>query len=164
MSTQRVINKYPNRRLYDTEESRYITLSDIRELVLEQVEFVVIDKKDGRDITRCVLLQVISEREQQGNPVLSQHFLSEIIRSGDDGVTKLSAYLEQSLSVFLDDRCGEAPASAATYKNAGRWSPLLGEDCRAARGELFTGAARAGGDDSDAAAQKPLLSECKKAG
>lgn len=111
MSIQRVIKKYPNRRLYDTEESRYITLSDIRDLVLGQVEFVVIDKKDGRDITRCVLLQVISERELQGDPVMSRHFLSQIIRSCDNtGSAPLAAHLEQSLSLFLNDSCRQQGA------------------------------------------------------
>ena len=63
MGTARVIKKYPNRRLYDTEESRYITLSDVRDLVLKKIDFVVIDKKSGDDITRTILLQVISEQE-----------------------------------------------------------------------------------------------------
>ena len=61
MSTTRVIKKYPNRRLYDTEESRYITLADVKELVMIKVDFEVIDKKTGEDITRQILLQVISE-------------------------------------------------------------------------------------------------------
>ena len=80
MTASRVIKKYPNRRLYDTEESRYITLADIRELVVEGADFVVIDKKTGDDITRCILLQVIYERESNGGAVLSTAFLSQIIR------------------------------------------------------------------------------------
>ena len=67
MSTTRVIKKYPNRRLYDTETSRYITLSDVRELVIDRIDFQVIDKKTGEDITRTILLQVISEQEQHGD-------------------------------------------------------------------------------------------------
>lgn len=125
MSTQRVINKYPNRRLYDTEESRYITLFDIRDLVLEEVEFVVIDKKDGRDITRCILLQVICEREQQGDPVMSQRFLSQIIRSCDGAAAApLAAYLEKSLSTFLrDSRRGDRAGSASTTcTNVSPWN------------------------------------------
>ena len=81
MSEARVIKKYPNRRLYDTEESRYITLSDIRRLVLDKVDFVVIDKKSQADITSSILLQVISEQEQSGEPIMSRDFLSQIIRS-----------------------------------------------------------------------------------
>lgn len=102
MTTVRVIKKYPNRRLYDTEDSRYITLSDIRDLVLGEVEFIVVDKKNGHDITRCVLMQVISEQEQNGDPVMSQAFLSEIIRHHDVLTSApLSTYLEQSLSKFV---------------------------------------------------------------
>lgn len=81
MRAARVIRKYPNRRLYDTEDSRYITLTDIRDLVLNEVAFVVIDKKSGDDITRSILLQVISEQEQQGEAIMSEAFLSQIIRS-----------------------------------------------------------------------------------
>ena len=63
MSDPRVIKKYPNRRLYDTVESRYITLADVRRLVVEKIDFVVVDKKNNADITRSILLQVIAEQE-----------------------------------------------------------------------------------------------------
>ena len=63
MAAIRIIKKYPNRRLYDTVESRYITLADVRRLVLERIDFIVIDKKTSDDITRAILLQVIAERE-----------------------------------------------------------------------------------------------------
>jgi polyhydroxyalkanoate synthesis repressor PhaR len=130
MSTRRVINKYPNRRLYDTEESRYITLSDIRDLVLGNVEFVVIDKKDGSDITRCILLQVISEREQQEDPVLSQRFLSQIIRTCIGGAaSRLSAHLEQSLIAFMQDSSrtvqSSVPAPDTAKATASHWTPQL---------------------------------------
>jgi polyhydroxyalkanoate synthesis repressor PhaR len=105
MSTDRVIRKYPNRRLYDTEDSRYITLSDVRDLVLNEVEFVVIDKKNGKDITRCVLLQVISEREQNGQPVLTKALLSQLIRSCENQTPQpLSEWLEQSLAIFVNQQ------------------------------------------------------------
>ena len=71
MSEPRIIKKYPNRRLYDTVQSKYITLSDIRSLVLERIEFVVIDKKSQEDITRSILLQVIAEQEHGVDPVMS---------------------------------------------------------------------------------------------
>ena len=102
MSEARVIKKYPNRRLYDTEESRYITLSDIRRLVLDKVDFVVIDKKSQADITSSILLQVISEQEQSGEPIMSRDFLSQIIRSyGGTMQGMVSSYLEQSMKLFL---------------------------------------------------------------
>ncbi|MDH3747428.1 MAG: polyhydroxyalkanoate synthesis repressor PhaR [Gammaproteobacteria bacterium] len=79
----RIIKKYPNRRLYDCEESRYITLADIKELVLRDVAFTVIDKKTGDDISRVILLAVISEQEQHGEAILSASFLAQLIRACD---------------------------------------------------------------------------------
>ncbi len=81
MSEPRVIKKYPNRRLYDTVESRYITLADVRRLVVERIEFVVVDKKNSADITRSILLQVIAEQEHLAEPILSQEFMVSVIRS-----------------------------------------------------------------------------------
>lgn len=105
MSDPRIIKKYPNRRLYDTVESRYITLGDVRRLVLDQVEFCVVDKRTGQDITRPVLLQVIAEQEQRSGTVLSQDFLAQLIRSHDAGLEgMLSSYLEQSLRLFLSEK------------------------------------------------------------
>jgi polyhydroxyalkanoate synthesis regulator protein len=72
MSEPRVIKKYPNRRLYDTVESRYITLADVRRIVLAKVDFIVVDKKTGADITRSILLQVIAEQEALQVALLSQ--------------------------------------------------------------------------------------------
>ena len=80
MSEPRVIKKYPNRRLYDTVESRYITLADVRRLVVERIEFVVVDKKNSADITRSILLQVIAEQEHLAEPILSQEFMVSVIR------------------------------------------------------------------------------------
>lgn len=101
MSEPRVIKKYPNRRLYDTVESRYITLADIRRLVTDGVEFVVIDKKTQEDITRSILLQVIAEQEHAGEPLMSQDFLSQIIRSyGGAMQSFVGTYLEQSLKML----------------------------------------------------------------
>lgn len=105
MSKSRVIKKYPNRRLYDTEESRYITLADVRELVLNKVDFEVIDKKTGEDITRNILLQVISEQEQQGAAVMSEDFLSQIIRAyGSVMPDFVAKYLEQSMKLFMQQQ------------------------------------------------------------
>jgi len=126
MSEIRVIKKYPNRRLYDTVESRYITLDDIRRLVLEGVDFSVIDKRSQQDITRPVLLQVIAEQEQRDGTVLSQGFLAQLIRSHDGGLEGvLSTYLEQSLRLFLSEKppAGDpaAAASQLAQQNHQRW-------------------------------------------
>ena len=102
MPEPRVIKKYPNRRLYDTEESRYITLADVRDLVVDKVDFVVIDKKSGNDITRSILLQVISEQEANGEAVMSRDFLSQIIRSyGNVMPDFMTSYLEQSMRLLM---------------------------------------------------------------
>ncbi len=101
MSEPRVIKKYPNRRLYDTFESRYITLAEIRKLVMDKTNFVVVDKKSNTDITRSILLQVISEQEHQGSPVLSQEFLANVIRSyGDPMHDMVGGILDQSMRAF----------------------------------------------------------------
>ena len=98
MSKARVIRKYPNRRLYDTEKSRYITLSDVRQLVLDEIEFVVIDKRSGDDITRIILLQVISEQEHRGQAIMSQAFLAQAIRACGK-VTPITGYPKQAETV-----------------------------------------------------------------
>ena len=126
MSEIRVIKKYPNRRLYDTVESRYITLDDVRRLVLERVEFNVVDKRTQQDITRPVLLQVISELEQRSGTVLSQDFLAQLIRSHNAGLEgMLSSYLEQSLRLFLNEKPpggdSAAAASQLATQNHQRW-------------------------------------------
>jgi len=77
----RVIKKYPNRRLYDTAASRYITLNDVRELVFNGTPFAVIENRTGATITRSILLQVIADLEQRGEPVMSEESLVEIIRA-----------------------------------------------------------------------------------
>ena len=101
MSEPRVIKKYPNRRLYDTVESRYITLADIRRLVTEKVDFLVVDKKTQEDITRSILLQVIAVQEHAGDTKMSQDFLAQVIRAyGGTMQNMVGDYLEQSLRLF----------------------------------------------------------------
>jgi polyhydroxyalkanoate synthesis repressor PhaR len=110
MSEPRTIKKYPNRRLYDTVESRYITLADIRRLVLERVDFVVIDKKTQEDITRSILLQVIAEQEHGTEPLMSRDFLSQVIRSyGVAARGMVGSYLEQSLRQFASQAAARPP-------------------------------------------------------
>lgn len=105
MSKTRIIKKYPNRRLYDTEISRYITLEEIRQLVLRGEEFRVVDKRSGREITRTILLQVISEQEEGGNPIFSTKVLRNIIRFyGDSMQSTMSSYLELSLEFFNEQQ------------------------------------------------------------
>jgi polyhydroxyalkanoate synthesis repressor PhaR len=105
MSDPRVIKKYPNRRLYDTVESRYITLADVRRLVVERIDFVVVDKKNNADITRSILLQVIAEQEHLAEPILSQDFMVNVIRAyGTSVQTSVSGHLEQTLRQFMSQQ------------------------------------------------------------
>jgi len=101
----RVIKKYPNRRLYDTEISSYITIEDVRQLIVEGESFEVRDAKSGEDLTRQVLLQIIAEHEQDGEPMLSTQLLSQIIRFyGDSLQGFMGNYLERSMQVFLEQQ------------------------------------------------------------
>lgn len=102
MSTARIIKKYPNRRLYDTEESRYITLADIKNLVLNGADVVVIDKKSGDDITRSIFLQVITDQEQNGAAILSEEFLSQVICCyGNATPAAVADHLARSLREYV---------------------------------------------------------------
>lgn len=102
MSTPRVIKKYPNRRLYDTKESRYVTLEDLRCLVTGECDFVVLDRKTGENITRSVLLQII--RDQDGDSVLSEQFLAQVIRChGCRDPQTLTQQLEGALRRHLSE-------------------------------------------------------------
>ena len=101
----RVIKKYPNRRLYDTEISSYITIEDVRQLIVEGEDFEVRDAKSGDDLTRQVLLQIIAEHEQDGEPMLSTQLLSQIIRFyGDSLQGFMGNYLERSMQLFMEQQ------------------------------------------------------------
>ncbi len=103
--TKRTIKKYPNRRLYDTEISSYITLEEVRQLVLDGEDFEVRDAKSGKDLTRSVLLQIIAEHEEHGQPMLSTPLLTGIIGFYDDPLQGLMGpYLEQGMQMFLDQQ------------------------------------------------------------
>jgi polyhydroxyalkanoate synthesis repressor PhaR len=105
VSETRTIKKYPNRRLYDTEISSYITLEDVRQLVLQHVDFCVHDAKSKQDITRSILLQIILEREEGGEPIFSEPVLQEIIRFyGDSLQGMMTSYLEKSLKLFVEQQ------------------------------------------------------------
>lgn len=98
----RVIKKYANRRLYDTEASRHVTLDGVRELVASGEDVVVKDDATGEDITRHILLQIIADQEQGGQPVLSTEMLKHIIRFyGNPMQAFMGQYLEQSMTTFL---------------------------------------------------------------
>lgn len=163
MAQTRVIKKYPNRRLYDTEISSYITLEEVRQLVLAGTQFEVRDAKTDDDLTRAVLLQIIAEHEQHGQPMFSANLLSQIIRFyGDSMQGFVGGYLENSLKIFLDQQhkfraqlnemLGQTPWSMLnemTERNIDLWKSLQ-------KGFLEANAA-------NAAAPKPAAGESKKA-
>jgi polyhydroxyalkanoate synthesis repressor PhaR len=98
----RTIKKYPNRRLYDTANSGYITLADVKQMVLENIDFQVIDAKTGDDLTRSILLQIILDEEGGGVPMFSSEMLSQMIRFyGSAQQTIMGQYMEQNVKAFL---------------------------------------------------------------
>ena len=102
----RILKKYPNRRLYDTEQSEYVTLDDVRKMILGKDPVKVLDSKTGKDLTRSVLLQIIAEQEAEGHePLLTNRVLEQVVRFyGDSMQSVLSRYLEQSIMTFLEQQ------------------------------------------------------------
>lgn len=99
---KRIIKKYPNRRLYDTATSCYITLEDVKQLVLEHVSFQIIDAKSGDDLTRTILLQIILEEESGGIPMFTSEMLAQIIRFYGHAMQGLMGnYLEKNIEMFI---------------------------------------------------------------
>jgi polyhydroxyalkanoate synthesis repressor PhaR len=99
----RVLKKYPNRRLYDTRSSSYITLADVKDMVLKLEDFEVRDAKTGEDLTRSILLQIILDEESGGVPMFSSQMLSQMIRFyGHSMQGMMGAYLEKNLQTFVE--------------------------------------------------------------
>ena len=102
-ATERVIKKYPNRRLYDTSTSAYITLGEVKQLVLQRENVLVKDAKTGEDLTRSILLQIILEEEAAGIPMFSEAALANIIRFyGHSMQGHMGSYIEKNLQMFTD--------------------------------------------------------------
>lgn len=115
----RVLKKYPNRRLYDTQSSSYITLADVKRMVVEGEPFEVRDAKTGVDLTRSILLQIILEEETGGVPIFSTQMLSQLIRFyGNAMQGMMGAYLEKNLQTFVDLQSQLAPGKGL-YDAAG---------------------------------------------
>jgi polyhydroxyalkanoate synthesis repressor PhaR len=112
---QRVIKKYPNRRLYDTDTSSYITLSEIKQLVMENEPCVVRDAKTGEDLTRSILLQIILEEEANGTPMFTADVLANIIRFYGHAMQGLmGGYLEKNMQALMQM---QAPLVQGTMGN-----------------------------------------------
>lgn len=144
MAAERLIKKYPNRRLYDTSESRYITLEEVREMVLKEVPFKVVDRQSNEDITRNILLQIIMEQESGGDPLFSADVLARFIRNyGEAAQSGFAEYLDTSLRFFSEQQ-------EAVHKQMGKvleGTPMdywmkLGEQNMKAWQDMFTSATK----------------------
>ncbi len=103
LAKSRIIKKYPNRRLYDTDTSTYITLADVKQLVMDTADFVVRDAKTGEDLTRSIMLQIILEEETGGAPMFTEAVLGNIIRFyGNAMQSFMGSYLEKNVQSFMD--------------------------------------------------------------
>ena len=123
-SPGRVIKKYPNRRLYDTETSSYITLTDVRQLVMDSAHFVVVDAKTHDDLTRSILLQIILEEESGGAPMFTEAVLANIIRFyGNAMQSFMGAYLEKNVQGFMDLQVKMAEQSKGMSPES--WAKLM---------------------------------------
>jgi polyhydroxyalkanoate synthesis repressor PhaR len=136
----RVIKKYPNRRLYDTDSSRYVTLAEVRQLVVDAIPFVVIEQKTEQDITRSILLQIILDQESETNPLFSNENLERFIRYYKTAPEQgFSEFIGQSLQFFHDQQrdfsktmgglAGQSPMTAwadLTQKNMEAWNKMMG--------------------------------------
>ena len=129
--TVRVIKKYPNRRLYDTETSSYITLTEVQQLVMDSANFVVRDAKTNEDLTRSIMLQIILEEETAGAPMFTEAVLANIIRFYGNAMQGfMGAYLEKNVQSFMDLQVkmseksrGLSPEMWAQFMNA--QSPMM---------------------------------------
>lgn len=129
---QRLIKKYPNRRLYDTKTSAYITLVDVKELVLAHEEFVVQDAKTGEDLTRSILLQIILEEETGGAPMFSADILTQMIRFyGNAMQGMMGQYIEGNIKTFsemqrrLKEQAKGAFGEKSGMNNQEMWAQFL---------------------------------------
>jgi polyhydroxyalkanoate synthesis repressor PhaR len=126
----RLIKKYPNRRLYDTQTSSYITLADVKELVLKHEDFQVVDAKTGEDLSRQILLQIILEEESTGAPMFSHDVLTQFIRFYGNAMQGImGSYLERNIQAFLEIQKSIQDQSKQLYGDPSKatelWSQFL---------------------------------------
>lgn len=113
----RLIKKYANRRLYDTQTSTHITLQDIRQLVIKEEAFQVVDAKTGEDLTRSILLQIIQEAESGGEPIFTSEMLKGIIRFYGPFQGMLGNYLEKSIQAMIDVQAKTGQQSSEAWSD-----------------------------------------------
>lgn len=127
----RLIKKYPNRRLYDTKTSTYITLSDVKDLVLQSECFQVVDAKTGDDLTRSILMQIILEEESGGAPMFTSDLLAQMIRFyGHAMQGMMGKYLENNIKSFTEMQVKLQEQARAVYgdnaTSTDLWAQFLG--------------------------------------
>jgi len=131
-TSPRLIKKYPNRRLYDTQTSTYITLVDVKQLVLAGEEFTVIDAKSSEDLTRSILLQIILEEESGGMPMFTANMLSQVIRFyGHTMQGMMGSYLEKNIQAFMEvqnslqEQSQKLVGGKGAFPNPDAWSSFV---------------------------------------
>lgn len=138
-SSERLIKKYPNRRLYDTQTSSYITLTDVKQLVLGDEVFTVVDAKTSEDLTRSILLQIILEEESNGSPMFSSGALSQIIRYyGHAMQGMMGSYLEKNIQAFIDIQNKLTENSKGLYEGK-PFSPEMWTQFMSVQGPMMQG-------------------------
>lgn len=142
-SDVRVLKKYPNRRLYDTTASSYITLADVKKMVMAGDNFVVRDAKTSEDLTRSILLQIILEEESGGVPMFSSQMLAQIIRFyGHAMQGMMGSYLEKNLQTFTEIQGRLADPALGLYDTAAHtpelWAQFLNGQAPAVQGLMST--------------------------
>jgi len=136
-TSPRIIKKYPNRRLYDTDTSSYITLNEVKLLVMDSTDFVVRDAKTSEDLTRSIMLQIILEEETGGEPMFTEAVLGNIIRFyGNAMQSFMGAYLEKNVQSFMDLQMKMSEQSHALTPEA--WAQFIHAQSPAMQGMMGT--------------------------
>ncbi len=136
----RIIKKYPNRRLYDTETSSYITLAEVKQLVLASAEFQVVDAKSNQDLTRSILMQIILEEESGAAPLFTSDMLSQMIRSYGNAMQGLMGnYLEKGLENFVEIQRKLQDQTRTIYGDAPMINPETWSQFMKAQGPALQG-------------------------
>jgi polyhydroxyalkanoate synthesis repressor PhaR len=139
-AVKRVIKKYPNRRLYDTDKSAYITLTEVKDLVLSNIAFAVLDAKTNEDITRSILLQIILEEEGGGEPLFTSEMLAHMIRCyGNAMQGVMGTFLEKGIHSFVDVQHKLQDQARALYGNAAGLNPDIWAQFFQAQGPIMQG-------------------------
>ena len=149
----RLIKKYPNRRLYDTVDSKYITLDDARQMVMDEVPFKVVDQKTGEDLTRSILLQIIMEQEASGESLFGNDVLSEFIRNySESSRENFTGFLQASMKMFSEQQATMIKQMGQTFQGSPMdyWMGVTQQNMENFQQmqEKFFGAGATGTDDS----------------